>query len=250
MSIVIADGIDEVRKAVREQIRRGADWIKVMASGGAASPADKINGTQYSVDELRVAVQEAAASGVRVMAHALPPSAIRNCVDAGVRSIEHGNFLDAETAVLMAQHDVFLVPTIATYELAARFPDVYGYNEEQRVKIDRAAAMSMDALQHARNAGVRIANGSDMLADDLKEMAQELTFKAEVLGAAGAIESATKTSAELLGLDGEIGSIEPGRRADILVVDGDPLRDIRILEKRESLRVIMKAGSLHKHTLN
>jgi imidazolonepropionase-like amidohydrolase len=245
----IADGVDEVRRAVRTQLRRGADAIKVMAGGGVASPTDRLESAQYQPDELRAAVAEAQAAGTYVLAHAYTPTAIRNAVQAGVRSIEHGNFLDEATAQLMAAEGAFLVPTFVTYEKLHEQGRERGLTAAQLAKLDLVLGSGLDGLRRAREAGVRIGSGSDLLGPLARHKARELAIKASVLGAHEALIATTRTNAELLGIAAETGTIEPGKQADLLVVDGDPLADIAVLQHPDNLVAIVKAGQFRKRQI-
>ena len=245
----IADGVDEVRRAVRTELRRGADAIKVMAGGGVASPTDRLESAQYQPDELAAAVAEAEAAGTYVLAHAYTPAAIRNAVQAGVRSIEHGNFLDEPTAQLMAAKGTFLVPTFVTYEKLHEQGRQLGLAAAQLAKLDLVLGSGLDGLRRARAAGVRIGSGSDLLGPLARHKARELAIKASVLGAHEALIATTRTNAELLGIATETGTIEPGKRADLLVVDGDPLADIAVLQYPDNLVAIVKAGQFHKRQI-
>ncbi len=245
----IADGVDEVRRAVRNQLRRGADAIKVMAGGGVASPTDQLESAQYQPDELRAAVAEAEAAGTYVLAHAYTPVAIRNAVQAGVRSIEHGNFLDESTAQLMAATGTFLVPTFVTYEKLYEQGREQGLTAAQLAKLDLVLGSGLDGLRHARAAGVQIGSGSDLLGPLARYKARELAIKASVLGAHETLIATTKTNAELLGIAAETGTIEPGKRADLLVVEGDPLSDIAVLQDPDNLTAIVQAGQFHKRQI-
>jgi len=250
MRSVVCDGADEVRKAAREQLRLGADQIKVMASGGAMSPADELAATQYQIEEIRAAVEEAEAARTYVMAHAYNDGSVRNCLHAGVRSIEHGNLIDEETARLMCEAGVYLVPTLVTYEAISEEGKNHGVPDDVIRKIDEARALGIRALRHAHEAGVRIASGSDLLGPLQDRKARELEIKTEVMSPMEALVSATRTNAELFGMQGEIGTVEEGKLADLLVVDGNPLEDISILQKRENLKLIMKGGKIAKNGLS
>jgi imidazolonepropionase-like amidohydrolase len=246
----VADGPDQVRRAAREELRRGADQIKVMAGGGVMSPTDRLEATQYSLAELRAAVEVARAAGSYVLAHAYTPDAIRVCVEAGVRSVEHGNLIDAATARLMAERGVFLVPTLVTYEKLHEEGERHGLSRENLDKLATVIGAGLESLRLARAAGVRIASGSDLLGPLVRHRGRELAIKAQVLGAMGAIEAATRTNAELMGLADEVGTVEPGKQADLIVVDGDPLDDPGLLGRPETLSVVVTAGRLHKMTLS
>jgi imidazolonepropionase-like amidohydrolase len=242
----IADGVDEVRRAVRTQLRRGADQIKVMAGGGVASPTDRLESLQYRPDELRAAVAEAQAAGTYVLAHAYTPEAIQAAVEAGVRSIEHGNFLDDAAAELMAAKGTFLVPTFVTYEKLHECGRERGLTSAQLAKLDLVLGSGLDGLRRAHEAGVRIGSGSDLLGDLARYKTRELAIKASVIGAHAALVATTKTNAELIGIADEVGTIETGKRADLLVVNGDPLAEIGLLQDQDNLLAIVKAGEIYK----
>jgi imidazolonepropionase-like amidohydrolase len=245
----IVDGADQVRWAVREELRRGADQIKVMASGGVMSPTDRLESTQFSLSELQAAVETARAAGSYVLAHAYTPEAIRASVAAGVRSIEHGNLIDEPTAKLMADNGVFLVPTLVTYEKLYEGGEQAGLSPANLAKLAVVIDAGLESLRIAQAAGVKIASGSDLLGSMAQHRGRELGIKAQVLGAIGAIVATTRTTAELIRLDSEIGTIEPGKRADLIVVDGDPLEDIGLLGRPETLSAIVTDGRLYKLTI-
>jgi imidazolonepropionase-like amidohydrolase len=243
---VICDGPDAVRRAARDQLRRGATQIKVMASGGAASPTDPIEATQFTVDELRAAVEEAAARDTYVLAHAYHPRSIANCLDAGVRSIEHGNLLDEETAYRMAREGAFLVPTLTVYEVLSRQGAELGLSQYSIDKIERVKATGEQAVRLAAEAGVRIGSGSDLLGHTMARKAEELVLKARVLGPMQAIVSATRVNAELFGLASRIGTVAEGKDADLIVADGDPLTDISVLADASRIVLVVKGGQVVK----
>jgi len=247
MRSVVCDGVDEVRRAAREQLRLGADQIKVMASGGAMSPADELSATQYTLDELRAAVEEAAAARTYVMAHAYNDGSVRNCLKSGVRSIEHGNLTDEETARLIAESDAYLVPTLVTYEALSEEGESYGVPENVIRKINVARKVGIRALRYAHEAGVKIASGSDLLGPLQSRKARELEIKTEVMSPMESLVSATKTNAELFGIEDEIGTVQEGKLADLLVVAGNPLENIAILQIPDNLRLIMKGGKMVKN---
>jgi imidazolonepropionase-like amidohydrolase len=249
MRSVVCDGVDEVRRAAREQLRMGADQIKVMASGGAMSPADELSATQYALEELKAAVEEAEGARTYVMAHAYNDASVRNCLEAGVRSIEHGNLIDEETAHLIVEADAYLVPTLVTYEALSEEGKNYGVPENVIRKIDEARKVGIRALRYAYEAGVKIASGSDLLGPLQSRKARELEIKTEVMSPMESLVSATKTNAELFGMENEIGTVQEGKLADLLVVAGNPLENIAILQKSDNLRLIMKGGMMVKNEL-
>ena len=245
----IADGEAEVRKAVREQLRRDVDQIKVMASGGAMSPADELDTTQFTVAELRAAVEEAAAVGKYVLAHAYSGAAVTNAVEAGVRSIEHGNLIDEAAAKALKAAGAFLVPTMVTYEAIWREGKAHGIGDHQLQKINVARERSVESLALARRLDLKIGSGSDLLGDMMAHRAAELELKGQVLTPMEVLVSATRTNAELFRMQDRIGTVEPGKLADLLVVKGNPLRDLRLFQNLDNLRLIMKGGVIYKRTL-
>ena len=239
---LVVDGPERVRWAAREVLRRGADQVKVMANGGAVSPTDDMWSTQFTVEELGAAVAEAKATGKYVMAHTYTPQSMRNCVEAGVRTLEHGNFLDEATAQILQTSGAYLVPTLAVYELIAAEGREHGVPESSVRKIEEALAEAYTSLAIARNAGVAIGSGSDLLGVHQPLKARELRFKARVLGAMGALVASTATNAEIVGMGDALGTVEEGKLADLLVVDGDPAADIGILEEAERICMVMLGG--------
>ena len=245
----IADGVDEVRKAAREQLRRDVDKIKIMASGGAMSPSDELDTTQYTVAEMRAAVEEAQAVGKYVLSHAYSDSAVRRAIEAGVRSIEHGNLIREGAAKAIKEAGAFIVPTMVTYEAIYREGKRYGIGDHQIQKIDLARQQSVQGLTYAYRAGCKIGSGSDLLGDMMSQRAVELELKAQVMTPMEVLLSATRVNAELFRMQDKIGSVEPGKYADLLVVAGNPLKNLRVLQNQDSLRLIMKGGRVYKRTL-
>src|SRR5215468_4549526 len=239
---VIADGPDEVRRAAREQLRHDVDHVKVMASGGAMSPGDELDTTQYTVEEMQVAVDEARAAGKYVLAHAYSSSAVKNALRAGVRSIEHGNLIDEAGAREIRRAGAFLVPTMVTYEAIWREGKTYGIGDHQLAKINMAREKSVEGLTHAYRVGCKIGSGSDLLGDMQAQRAVELELKAQVMKPMDVLLSATRVNAELFRMEKDIGSVEPGKLADLIVVKGDPLRDLTLFQNANNLELIMKGG--------
>ena len=246
---VIADGPHEVRKAAREQLRHDVDQIKVMASGGAMSPSDELDTTQYTVEEMRAAVEEARAVGKYVLAHAYSGSAIRAAVQAGVRCIEHGNLLDEAGAREIKEAGAYLVPTMVTYEAIWREGKSYGVGEHQLQKINMARELSVEGLTQAYRVGCKIGSGSDLLGDMQAQRAVELELKAQVMKPMEVLLSATRVNAEIFRMEDRIGSVEPGKYADLIVVKGNPLEDLRVFQNQDNLHLIMKGGRAYKQTL-
>jgi len=247
----IADGVDEVRKAARDELRKGATQIKIMASGGVASPTDHVANTQYSLEEIRAIVEEAEAARTYVMAHAYTARAIKRAVECGVRSIEHGNLIDREAAETVAAHGAFVVPTTVTYEMLAKMAAQLGMAPVSVAKIEDVREAAITALDICKKAGVKIGHGSDLLGEMQEFQSLEFSLKAQVLSPHEVITCATLTNAELFNMQGEIGVIAPGALADILVIDGNPLKDLNLLQEQgRYMRIIMKGGEFYKNELN
>jgi imidazolonepropionase-like amidohydrolase len=239
----VADGVSAVRKAAREELRRGATQVKIMASGGVASPSDPIWNLQYSAEEMRAIVEEAESWRTYAMAHAYTPEAIARAVRAGVRTIEHGNLIDLETAQLMAERGVYLVPTLVTYFMIEEFGRVLKFPEASQRKVRDVLDAGLASLELCRQAGVKMGFGTDLLGETHEHQSREFTIRAQALPPAEVIRSATRVNAEILGRVGELGVVAPGARADLLVVDGNPLENLSLLEEQgKHLAVIMKDG--------
>jgi imidazolonepropionase-like amidohydrolase len=239
----VADGVDAVRAAARDELRKGAHHIKVMASGGVASPTDRIDSTQYSLDELRAVVDEAEAANRYVAAHAYTARAVNRALDAGVRSIEHGNLLDDESVRLLREHDAYLVPTLVTYWALKQEGMEHGLPRDSWEKVDAVLGAGLSALERAARGGVRIVYGTDLLGGMHRHQGHEFRLRAEVQTPLEVLRSATTVAAELLGLTGEIGVVAPGAHADLLVVDGDPLEDVGVLaDAATHLRAVVRGG--------
>lgn len=245
---IIADGVAEVRKAAREQLRTGATQVKIMASGGVASPRDPIGNMQYSEEEISAIVWEATSWHTYVMAHAYRPDTIDRIVRLGVRSVEHCNLIDSETAELMVAHDAFMVPTLITYEALLREGKNWGLKDDNLEKLREVREMGLASLEVARNTGVKMGFGTDLLGETHHYQSGEFSLRNKVLSSLEIIQSATTVNAELLNRPGELGVIAPGAFADMIAVDGDPLDDISLLEGQgENLSLIIKAGKIYKN---
>jgi imidazolonepropionase-like amidohydrolase len=241
----VADGVDAVRKAAREELRRGATQVKIMASGGVASPSDPIWNLQYSEDEMRTIVEEAKSWRTYAMAHAYTPEAIARAVRSGVRTIEHGNLIDAATAKLMAERGAFLVPTLVTYFNIEELGRVLGVPSVSQRKVKDVLDAGLASLEIARDAGVAMGFGTDLLGETHVHQSQEFAIRARVLPPLEVLRAATVVNAEILGRSGELGVVAPGALADLLVVDGDPLADVSLLADPEKrLALVMKGGEV------
>ena len=239
----VVDGVDDVRRAVRELLQMGADQIKIMSSGGVASPTDPVNALGYSLDETRAIVDEAAARHTIVLAHAYTPEAIRRAVECGVRSIEHGNLIDAPTAALMAERGAVAVPTLITYEALARDGVRLGLGAESVAKVEQVRAAGLRSLEIFKIAGVKLAFGTDLLGGSHDLQSEEFLIRAQVQSNLDVLQSATLIGAELLGQADRLGEIAPGACADLLLVDGNPLDDLACLTGQgERIPLVMQGG--------
>jgi len=246
----IADGVGEVRRAAREQLRTGSHQIKVMAGGGVSSPTDPIDGSQYSLEELRAICEEAENANTYVMAHAYSPRSIARAVQSGVRSIEHGNLLDEASAREMKRHGAWLVPTLVTYDSLAREGAKLGWPDVMLVKLERVRQAGLESVRIARAEGVPIGFGTDLLGPMHDDQSNEFSIRLGAMSAVEVLQSATSVNARLIGREGRLGVIARGAVADLLVVDGDPTADITLLQQQGArMPVVMKAGRFVRNRL-
>jgi imidazolonepropionase-like amidohydrolase len=246
----VVDGVDNVRLAVREEIQKGATQIKIMASGGVASPNDPIHFLGYSEAEIRAIVEEASNAGTYVMGHAYTPHAITRAVQFGVRTIEHGNLVDAATAQIMHDHQAFMVPTLITYEALANEGLELGFPPESVAKIEAVRGDGKKALEILAKAGVKMGLGTDLLGALHRHQSEELKLRADILGNGMTIQQATLVGAEIIRMTDKLGVVKVGAIADLLVVDGNPLTDIScLLGQGDHIEVIIKDGKTYKTSL-
>jgi imidazolonepropionase-like amidohydrolase len=247
---VICDGVPEVRRAVREEVRRGAHHIKVYLSGAVDAASDRVDSTQFSLEELRAIVEEAEAANIYVTGHAYTSRAINRGLECGVRCIEHGNLMDSSSIPLFQKYGAFYVPTIVTYHCLRRKARAGLLPKDIAAKNEQVIAGAIDALALAHEAGLPIVYGTDLFADTFGHQLEEFIIRSEVQPAADLIRSATSTAARLLRMEGQVGAVVPGAFADLLVIDGNPLQDIRVLTTPEqTLKLIMKEGQIYKNQL-
>jgi imidazolonepropionase-like amidohydrolase len=234
------DGADAVRTAAREQLRAGADLVKVMASGGFVSQGiDQPTSLQLTVEEMRAAFDEAHKADRKTTTHAHPPVAIKAAIEAGVDCIEHGGLLDDETAELMASKGIFLVPTLSASLVTAEHGLEMGRSKWLVDVCKESADSRMENYRKAVRAGVKIVAGVDSVGD----VPGELEFLMQGgLTAMEAILTATKTAAECLDMSDAIGTVEVGKLADLIVIDGEPLADITVLRNAE---MVIKDGVVY-----
>jgi imidazolonepropionase-like amidohydrolase len=245
----ICDGIDEVRRAAREEIKGGADFIKIMANGGCASPTDPIHFLGFSRSELEAIVEEAHMAGTYVSAHLYTDEAIRRCVEAGVHSLEHCNLITPETAALAAAKGAVAVPTLVTFDKLASEGVSLGFPPDSIAKVEKVRVAGMDSLAIMRKAGLPMVYGSDLLGEMHRHQSEEFVIRGRALPAHEVIASATHIAAKLLRQEGKLGAITPGAHADLIVVDGDPLRDLSLLTAQgRHMPLIMKGGMFVKRS--
>lgn len=241
----ICDGVSEVLKAAREEIRRGATQIKIMASGGVASPTDRITSTQFSEEELNAIVGEANAANIPVMAHAYTASAVNRAILSGVTSIEHGNLIDTESVRLLNGHEAWLVPTLVVYRALVEEGVEAGLPAEMVVKTDAVLGAGLSALEIAYKSNVQIAYGTDLLGIMHRHQLREFQIRSEIVSNADLVRQATVNAAKLFRMQDRIGQVKAGLEADLIVIDGDPLQNIDVLcEPSKHLRLVMKSGQI------
>jgi imidazolonepropionase-like amidohydrolase len=246
----VVDGPDAVRAAVREQLRQGVDQIKIMVSGGVASPYDPLDSRQFSLEEIAVAVEEAEAFGRYTQAHAYTPEAITRAVSQGVRTVEHGNLIDEKSARLMKQKGAYLVANLVAYYAMKERAREFGMSSEMLAKNDLVIDGGLKSLEICKRAGVQVGYGSDLLGALQVDQSREFLLRREVLSPIEIIRQATLVGAEIVRMQGKLGVVTPGAFADILVVDGDPIKKLELLTGQgENLSVIMKAGRFHTNRL-
>ena len=246
----VSDGVTEVRRAAREQMRQGADQIKIMMSGGVASPYDPLTSLQFSMEEAKAAVEEAHAFGRYVCAHAYTPEAITRAAHAGVRTIEHGNLIDEPAAKLMAEKGMFLIANLVAYYAMKERAAEFGMSAEMLEKNDLVIDGALKSLEICKRAGVPVGYGSDLLGQLQVDQSREFLLRSEVLAPIDIIRSATTVGAQIIRMEGKLGTIKAGAFADLVLVNGNPLKNLGLLQNQgRDLSVIMKAGRFHKNTL-
>ena len=247
---VMADGVDECIKSTREQLRQGAHCIKIMGSGGVASPTDPIWMNQYREDEIRAIVNECVERRSYVSAHCHPASAVRRCVEFGVRSIEHGTLIDAETARFVAEKGAYIVPTMVIIAALVEMGRQLGFPAQSQEKAEYAWKQAISGMDLMRQAGVKICFGTDLMGSMYDQECREFTLRSEVFSPLEMLRQATSIPAEMMMLEGQIGCVAPGAHADLLVVQGDPLKDISLLAANgRNLRTIVRGGVVVKNEL-
>ncbi|SDK29495.1 metal-dependent hydrolase family protein [Billgrantia gudaonensis] len=246
----VCDGVSEVRRAARDEIRKGATQIKIMASGGVSSPTDRIDSTQFSLEEIDAIVEEATAANIHTMAHAYTARAINRLIPRGVKTIEHGNLMDEESCRLFLEHDAYLTPTLATYDALAKEGVEAGMAEHLQRKVFDVLDAGGKALEMAQRHGVKMLFGTDLLGRMQRHQLNEFHLRKDVIPADDLLRAATCNAADAYGHGGDFGEVIPGARGDLIVLEDNPLDDITVLTRPdEQLLLIMKAGKLYKNRL-
>jgi len=240
----VADGVPEVRKAVRDEFRMGANHIKVMAGGGVSSPSDALSMLQYSMEELEAMVDEATRHQSYIMAHVYTAEGIKRAVTAGIRTIEHGNFLDEDAAKVMVERGAYLVPTLITYRVDGANGEKIGFTPDIIAKNQEVLDAGARSLDIATRAGVKVAYGTDLAYSPKMHQPEEFLVRAEVQKPADIIRSATIIGAEVVKMKDKLGVIKQGAFADLLAIDGNPLEDLGLFQDNgRHMSAIMKDGA-------
>ena len=243
----VVDGEDEMRRAVREELRRGADQIKLLVSGGISSPSDPLMGDQFSRAEIAVAVEEARRRGTYVAAHAYASGAIARCVETGVRTIEHGNFLDEATAQAMKRAGAYLVPTLVVYKRVVQHAEEIGISAFHLEKARMVLEHGPRSIEIAARTGVPIAFGTDLFRAPKEHQSEEFLIREAVQKPIDIIRSATLVGAQIVGMSGRIGRVAEGYLADLIAVDGDPLDDLGLFQDQGArISLILQGGAVRK----
>lgn len=239
----IADGVENVQHAARDELRRGANHIKIMAGGGVASPSDPIDVLQYTEDEIRAIVWEAQAWGKYCLAHAYIPEAISRCLEYGVRSIEHANLIDRPACELAKRREAFIVPTVSTYEALAKHGKEMGFPSVSCAKVEDVRQQGLDALDLLHDSDVQVGLGSDLLGDMQRYQMREFMLRGETFSPVEVLKQATSVNARLLDREGDIGIVRPGALADLALWEGNPDENLGVLEYPEkTLKAVFKEG--------
>lgn len=238
----VVDGVDAIRSAVRQRFRTGAHAIKVMASGGVVSPTDPLQAPQYSGEEIRAAVDEAARRGSYVAAHAYSPEAILHALDGGVRTIEHGNLLDRGTAAALASADAYLIPTLVTYDAMSRRGDEVGLSSYGQTKNREVLEAGLTSIEVARDARVPIGFGTDLMGALENDQLLEFRIRAEVDSVFELLRSATSVNANVIGRS-DLGRVGVGNPADLVMFDRNPFDEPSVLWD-EHARTVFFSGRL------
>jgi imidazolonepropionase-like amidohydrolase len=243
----IVDGVPDCLAAARDELRLGADFVKIMANGGVATPTDPIDWIQFTPEEIRAIVWVAESANTYVAAHTYTARAIEHAATNGVRTLEHCNLIDARVAGILAERGCFAVPTLVIYDCLDRHADAIGLGAENRVKNRKVREAGLRSLEILRAAGVSMAYGTDLLGWMHQDQLDEFRLRAQVLPVAEVLRSATSVAADLLRRP-DLGRVQPGATADLILLAGDPLRDLTCLSGQgERVVTVLQEGRITKH---
>jgi imidazolonepropionase-like amidohydrolase len=246
----VVDGVDDVRLAVREELRRGAHFIKLMGSGGVSSTGDQLVTAQYSDDEIRAAIDETRRHGTYVTTHIHPDGALRRAIELGVPCVEHGTMVTEATAALAAERGTAIVPTLAVFRALVAHGKDHGLPAESLAKLEVAEPYALGALEILHRAGVTVGFGTDLIGSLDRHEATEFQIRGEVLAPIDVLRSATSVNAEIIGQGEHLGRVAPGYLADLIVVDGDPLQDLGLFDEHGTkVELIMRGGEIVENRL-
>jgi len=248
MEAIIVDGVDEVRKAVRSQIRAGADIVKICVTGGVTDKGSIPSAAEFSVDEIKTAVDEAHRRGLKTQAHAQGNEGIKNAIKGGIDAIAHGFYLDDEACEMMIQKNIGFVPTLGIGEIVLQMGQEGGMPDYAIKKMKDAHSSHMLSFRMAYEKGVKIAMGTDMTGEDAFPHGKN-AWELEVMVRQGmsnmdAIMASTKNASEILGVGESRGTLEEGKQADMLLIQGNPLEDIKVLQNRQNILLVVKDGRI------
>jgi len=243
----VVDGVDNLRRAVREEMRRGAHFIKIMGSGGVSSTGDSLHCAQYAEDEVRAVVDEVERHDSYVTAHCHPDGAIRRCIELGIHCIEHGTMISEETAAFAAARGTDIVPTLAVISALSQHGARLGYPPESLEKLAEIAPTALTGVERMMKAGVRIGFGTDLIGELDRHQCIEFTLRREIMSPFEILRSATSVNADIIRAGNRIGRIAPNYLADLIVVDGDPLDDVSLFtEDGRNVPLVIKGGKIAK----
>lgn len=242
----IVDGVPACLAAARDELRLGADFIKIMANGGVATPADPIDWIQFTPEEIKAIVTVAEASCTYVAAHTYTAKAIEHAATNGVRTLEHCNLIDGRVADILHERDCFAVPTLVVYDCLERYADEIGLAASNREKNRMVREAGLGSLEILANAGVNIGYGTDLLGWMQRDQLTEFEIRSRVLPIVDVLKSATSVNARLIQRD-DLGVVAPGKTADLILIDGDPMTDISCLSgDGERIEMVVQEGRLTK----
>jgi len=246
---IVVDGVDGVRRAIRENLRRGSNFIKFFGSGGVTSTGDSLDSVQYSDEEIRAIVDEVERHGAYCTAHIHPDRALKRVISLGVHCIEHGTLIEPDTAQMAAEMGTAIVPTVAIVAALAAEGKELGLSHQSLEKLKRIKDEAVRRMQHMKDAGVRVGFGSDLLGRTERLQCTEFGLRKEIFSSHEILMQATSMNAQIIGAKGDVGVIKAGAYADLLVVEGDPVNDISLLEQDgRALAGIIRNGTFHKRT--